>query len=111
MRRLDYTAILFLTTLSSACGDARSGCELAQEKLDECNAANADPRDPLRPRLIPLATKGECSQVNACVAPCINATSCTTLTWVYFGGQGDPTAAQPADAGRYLGCMRKCMEL
>jgi len=111
MTRLVGLATLVLAALVGGCGEARSGCELAQKKIDKCDAEIAKPIDPFGARRLPLQTTGECSGVNACVAPCVNATNCTTLSWALLDGQDDPNTATPADAGTFLGCLKKCMQL
>jgi hypothetical protein len=102
---------LVLAALAGGCGDDRSACEISQEKLDQCNAELAS-----RPQLnsfqgLPLQTKGECSGVNACVAACVNATSCATLDYSLRGGRYDPNRAPAADAGTFLDCLLKCRDL
>ena len=111
MTRFTALAGIFLFAMVSACTD-RTDCEIAQETLGKCDAENAAVTDSLSYRQLPLQVTGECSGVNACVASCVNETSCTTISWVELGGGADPDGPPaPKDAGVFIGCLQKCMDL
>ncbi|HEY5373992.1 MAG TPA: hypothetical protein VIK01_09905 [Polyangiaceae bacterium] len=111
MTRFAALPVFLLFAMAGACTD-RTDCEIAQKTLDQCDAENAAVTDSLSFRRLPLQVTGECSGVNACVASCVNDTSCATITWVEFENMADPNApAVPKDAGVFIGCLQKCMDL
>jgi hypothetical protein len=110
MPRFAALTSFVLFAMAGACTD-RSDCEIAQEALDQCDAAHAAATDVASFQRIPLQVRGECSGANACLASCVNATSCATITWVELNGGADPNAPIPKDAGVFTSCLQKCVDL
>ena len=116
MTRFAALPVFFLFAMAGACTD-HTDCEIAQKTLDKCDAENAAATDSLSFRRAPLQVTGECSGVNACVASCVNDTSCATIKWYELTGGSAPTDPDapplqvPTDAGAFIGCVQKCMDL
>ncbi|HWZ87275.1 MAG TPA: hypothetical protein VNW92_00450 [Polyangiaceae bacterium] len=111
MPRFAALTSLILFAMAGACAD-RSDCEIAQEALDKCDAEHAAATGVASFQRIPLQVTGECSGENACVAACVNATSCATITWVELNGGDDPNGPPtPKDAGVFSNCLQKCADL
>ncbi len=106
--------IFVLFAAASACS-SRTDCEVAQEKLNECDSENAAMTDAFSYRALPLSVRGECSGVNACVASCVNEASCAAITWLEFTGgvaNADPNGPPvPEGGGAFNLCLKPCMDL
>ncbi|MEO7036769.1 MAG: hypothetical protein ABI548_22660 [Polyangiaceae bacterium] len=113
MKPLSAPALLLLFAAGVGCS-SRTDCEIAQDTLDRCNAENAASSNSASHNALPLSITGECSGVNACVAPCVNKTSCAGITWVERTGgvdEADPDAPPvPKDGGALFLCIQECLK-
>lgn len=107
MKRATAPFIYILLWMTHACGgDARNSCQIAQQRVDQCDAEiiamGHDRGLPL------LEFSGECSGWSACDAACVNKASCAAMSLALFGGGSDPNRPPVPDAGPFLQCLMDC---
>jgi hypothetical protein len=105
-----HFALLSVGALSFSCS-GRSTCEVAQDRLNECNdeiKAAASVQGFVR---LPLALPNCSGQVNECVASCVADSNCPAITYVLLGKQNDPNEPIPPGADKFAGCINGCTKL
>ena len=104
--------ILFLACITGACGGTRSTCDVARDRLNECNAQLQHEAMLEYVRLpLDLSTCGDA--VSTCVAECVVASNCPAIEFTELvGSQTDPNGSPPPPgAGEFEVCVDKCIEL
>jgi hypothetical protein len=94
-----------------ACGDTRSTCEVAQDRLNECSAEMRATEASQGYVTLPLDLTSCDGAVNSCVAHCVADSTCPAITYVLLGKKTDPNEVAPTGAGQFQGCLQKCIDL
>jgi hypothetical protein len=107
-RRLVGVAVV---VFALGCGDARSNCEIARDRVKECN--DEIKASTTSPRVVGLPLDfTSCSKpASACAAGCVADSTCPAIAYVMLGRRSDPNAVIPAGANEFEGCINRCMSL
>ena len=91
-------------------GSAASTCELAHEKIKECDVPILRPNT-IGAILLPLAgdTPEDCTDQSRCVAQCVTDASCEAMVFVVAGASTDPNVAIPAGSENFHRCLYGCL--
>lgn len=100
-----------VVALALGCGEARSNCEIARDRVKECNEELKAAMTSPKARGLPLDFMSCSKPASACAAACVAGASCSAMAYVMLGGRGDATAAIPPGANEFEGCMNRCMAL
>jgi hypothetical protein len=100
---------LFATT--SCGGSAASACEIAHQKIKDCDVKSFRPNT-IGAILLPLVgdTPEDCTDQNRCVARCVTDASCEAITFVVAGTSTDVNVDVniPAGSEGFHRCLYGC---
>ena len=105
-----HVALLAVVAFAFSCS-GRSTCEVAQDRLNQCNdeiKAAATDQGFVR---LPLALPNCSGRVNECVASCVADSNCPAITYVMLGKKNDPNEPIPPGADKFEGCINRCTQL